>query len=39
MSVVGGIPVQFQIGWRYYTHTPYGGPDWGLRFGITLLFR
>ena len=36
---IGGLPVQFQIGYRYYAHTPYGGPDWGIRFGITLLFK
>jgi hypothetical protein len=35
---IGGKPVQFQIGYRYYAERPAGGPDWGLRFTITFLF-
>jgi hypothetical protein len=35
---IGGKPVQFQIGYRYYAERPGGGPDWGLRFTITFLF-
>jgi len=35
---VGGHPVQFQIGARYYAEGPDGGPEWGLRAAITLLF-
>lgn len=35
---IGGKPVQFQIGYRYYAEGPSGGPEWGLRFGVTLLF-
>jgi len=31
-------PMQFQVGGRYYAEGPKGGPDWGLRFAITLLF-
>jgi hypothetical protein len=32
------MPVQFQIGGRYYAERPSGGPDWGLRFTVTFLF-
>ncbi|MGL4402013.1 MAG: transporter [Luteolibacter sp.] len=35
---IGGQPVQFLGGIRYYAETPEGGPEWGLRFGLTLLF-
>jgi hypothetical protein len=35
---VGGMPVQFFFGGRYYAEAPDGGPEWGLRFGFTLLF-
>ena len=35
---IGGQPIQFQIGGRYYAERPAGGPDWGLRFTVTLLF-
>ena len=35
---IGGAPVQFQLGARYYADKPSGGPDWGLRFAITFLF-
>jgi hypothetical protein len=34
----GNQPVQFQLGGRYYPEKPQGGPDWGLRFTVTLLF-
>jgi hypothetical protein len=34
----GSRPVQFQIGPRFYAVRPAGGPDWGARFNITLLF-
>lgn len=34
----GSQPVQFQIGPRFYAVRPSGGPDWGARFIITLLF-
>ena len=30
--------VQFAIGGRNYAEKPVGGPDWGLRFVVTLLF-
>jgi len=35
---IGKMPVSFQIGGRYYADKPSGGPDWGLRFAVTLLF-
>jgi hypothetical protein len=35
---LGQQPVQFQLGGRYYPVTPTGGADWGIRFGVTLLF-
>ena len=35
---IGGQPIQFQVGGRYYADRPTGGPDWGIRFGVTLLF-
>ncbi len=35
---IGGSPVQFFVGGRYYAESPAGGPEWGLRAGVTLLF-
>lgn len=35
---IGGAPVQFQFGGRYYAERPIHGPDWGLRFTVTFLF-
>jgi hypothetical protein len=35
---IAGQPVSFQVGGRYYAEAPTGGPDWGLRFVVTLLF-
>ena len=35
---IGKMPVQFQVGGRYYAERPAGGPDWGLRFTMTFLF-
>ena len=35
---IGKLPVQFQIGGRYYAEKPANGPDWGLRFAVTFLF-
>ncbi|MCB1232589.1 MAG: transporter [Verrucomicrobiae bacterium] len=34
----GSQPVQFFGGAHYYLETPEGGPEWGVRFGLTLLF-
>ncbi len=38
MVKFGEHPVAFTIGGRYYADKPGGGPDWGLRFVVTLLF-
>ena len=35
---IGGKPVQFTLGLRYYAEKPNGGPDWGIRFAVTFLF-
>lgn len=35
---IGEQPVSFQIGGKYYAEAPEGGPAWGLRSTITLLF-
>lgn len=33
----GKLPVQFEFGGRYYSNKPAQGPNWGLRFTITLV--
>jgi hypothetical protein len=38
MLKIAGQPVQFQLGLREYADRPNGGPNWGLRFTVTLLF-
>jgi hypothetical protein len=35
---IGKQPIAFQLGVRHYAEKPEGGPDWGLRFAMTLLF-
>ena len=35
---IGEVPVQFQLGGRWYADGPQDGPDWGLRFTVTFLF-
>jgi hypothetical protein len=35
---IGGLPISFTLGGRYYAERPRGGPDWGFRFVVTLLF-
>jgi hypothetical protein len=35
---IGNQPVQFTLGAKYYADKPSGGPDWGFRFSVTLLF-
>jgi len=35
---LGSQPIQLSMGGRYYAEKPKGGPDWGLRFQLTLLF-
>jgi hypothetical protein len=37
-QIWSGCSDAFQVGYRYYVDGPNGGPDWGLRFAITLLF-
>ncbi len=34
----GKQPLQLSLGAKYYADGPPGGPDWGLRFAITMLF-
>jgi len=38
LQPIGGQPIQFFGGVRYYLEKPDHGPEWGLRFGLTLLF-
>ena len=38
VTKIGGHMVSFAGGARYYLDTPPGGPDWGLRFVVTLLY-
>lgn len=38
MLKIGDQPIQFFAGSRYYAEKPTGGPDWGVRFGFTMLF-
>jgi hypothetical protein len=38
VTKIGGHMVSFAGGARYYVEAPRGGPDWGLRFVVTLLF-
>ncbi|HXJ59239.1 MAG TPA: hypothetical protein VNU68_21480 [Verrucomicrobiae bacterium] len=35
---IGKLPVSFTLGARYYAEAPKDGPEWGLRFAVTLLF-
>jgi hypothetical protein len=35
---IGKQPLSLQLGYRYYADGPQGGPDWGLRFTVTMLF-
>ena len=35
---LGGQTMSWQAGARYYLEAPDGGPDWGLRSTLTLLF-
>ncbi len=35
---LGPLPIQLQLGYRYYAERPIGGPDWGIRFTFTFLF-
>ncbi len=38
VTKVSGQLVSFAGGARYYVESPTGGPDWGLRFVVTLLY-
>jgi len=38
MLKIRGQFLSVQLGYRYYVDGPTGGPDWGLRFAVTLLF-
>jgi hypothetical protein len=35
---VGKQPISVQVGGKYYTDSPRYGPDWGVRFNLTLLY-
>jgi hypothetical protein len=35
---IGKQPISIQIGGKYYADTPRYGPDWGVRFNLTLLY-
>ncbi|MEP9388850.1 transporter [Mesorhizobium sp. KR9-304] len=35
---LGEQPISFQVGGKYYAEAPDGGPEWGIRTTITLLF-
>jgi hypothetical protein len=35
---VGDQAMSFQVGGKYYAEAPEGGPDWGIRTTLTLLF-
>jgi hypothetical protein len=35
---IGKLPVQFQVGARYFAEGPSGSPEWGVRFAVVLLF-
>src|SRR5438128_1524042 len=35
---VGNQPISLQIGGKYYADTPRYGPNWGVRFALTLLY-
>lgn len=35
---IGKQPLSITVGGRYYADSPRYGPDWGLRFVVTLLY-
>ncbi len=35
---IGSTPVSFQLGARYYAEAPDQGPEWGIRFSVTMVF-
>jgi hypothetical protein len=38
MLKLGKQPLTIMLGYRHYLDTPAGGPDWGVRFQVALLF-
>ena len=36
--MVGKLPFSITFGGRYWAESPAGGPDWGLRLALTLIF-
>lgn len=38
LIVLGNQPVQLSLGARHYAEGPDGGPEWGIRTAVTLLF-
>jgi len=38
VTQIGGQRLSWQGGVRYYFETPGEGPDWGVRFTVTLLY-
>jgi hypothetical protein len=35
---IGGQAMSFQVGGKRYAEAPEGGPEWGIRMTLTLLF-
>ena len=35
---IGKQPISIQVGGKYYADSPRYGPDWGVRFNLTLLY-
>lgn len=38
LVTVGGKPLQFQVGYRYYVEKPANGPNNALRFSVIFLY-
>jgi hypothetical protein len=38
LVVLGGRPISLGAGGKYWLASPAGGPDWGIRFNVSLLF-
>jgi hypothetical protein len=38
MTMLGRRPIQVQAGVRYFLEKPTGGPSWGIRLGLVLVF-
>jgi hypothetical protein len=37
--MIGGLPFSVTVGGRYWAEMPAGGPDWGFRLNLTLIFQ